>query len=158
MLCTNCGKNQATVHIKRTINGVTKEYMLCQECAAKSEFTSSFSDFDSLLKSAFSFAPRNIQTKRKACPSCGSTLSSISDSGKLGCAQCYEVFAEELKPTIARMHANAVYVTGGSIPHNEKKEENKLEKLKLQLSKAVQEENYELAAKLRDEIRELEGK
>ncbi len=157
MLCTNCGKNQATVHIKRTVNGITKEYMLCSECAAKSEFTPSFSDFDSLLKSAFSFMPRSVQTKRKACPVCGSTLHSISESGKLGCAQCYEVFAEELRPTIARIHANAVYVTGNELPP-EKKEENRLENLKTQLSKAVNEENYELAAKLRDEIRELEGK
>lgn len=157
MLCTNCGKNQATVHIKRTVNGITKEYMLCSECAAKSELTPSFSDFDSLLKSAFSFMPRSIQTKRKSCPACGSTIHSISESGKLGCAQCYEVFAEELRPTIARIHANAVYVTGNELPP-EKKEENRLENLKAQLSKAVNEENYELAAKLRDEIRELEGK
>ena len=159
MLCTNCGKNQATVHIKKTINGVTKEYMLCSECASKSELTPSFSDFDTLLKSAFSFMPRTLQTKRKSCPSCGSTLSSISDSGKLGCAQCYEVFAEELAPTIARIHANAVYVKGNSVPvQKEEKEENKLESLKAQLTRAVNEENYELAAKLRDEIRALEGK
>lgn len=158
MLCTNCGKNQATVHIKRTVNGVTKEYMLCPECAAKSEFTPSFTDFDTLLKSAFSFMPRGIQTKRKACPTCGSTLSSISDSGKLGCAQCYEVFAEELKPTIARIHANAIYVTNDSTQPVVKQEENRIDSLKAQLSRAVESENYELAAKLRDEIRELEGK
>ncbi len=158
MLCTNCGKNQATVHIKRTVNGVTKEYMLCSECAAKSELSPSFPDFDTLLKSAFSFMPRSVQTKRKACPVCGSTLSDLSESGKLGCAQCYEVFAEELAPTIARIHANAVYVTNDSFPAPTKKEENKTETLKAQLAKAVQEENYELAAKLRDEIRELEGK
>lgn len=158
MLCTNCGKNQATVHIKRTVNGVTREYMLCSECAAKSELTPSFSDFDTLLKSAFSFMPRGMQTKRKSCPSCGSTLSSISDSGKLGCAKCYEVFADELAPTIARIHANAVYVNNNITPPEEKKEENRLDALKAQLSKAVHEENYELAAKLRDEIRALEGK
>ena len=157
MLCTNCGKNQATVHIRRTVNGITREYMLCSECAAKSELAPSFSDFDSLLKSAFSFMPRGIQAKRKSCPVCGSTLHSISESGKLGCAKCYELFAEELKPTIARIHANAVYVSGCQTPY-EKKEENRLDTLKAQLSKAVNEENYELAARLRDEIRELEGK
>lgn len=133
--------------------------MLCSECAAKAELTPSFSDFDTLLKSAFSFMPRTLQTKRKSCPACGSTLSSISDSGKLGCAQCYEFFAEELAPTIARIHANAVYVRNDSTPApEEKKEENRLEALKAQLAKAVNEENYELAAKLRDEIRALEGK
>ncbi len=158
MLCTNCGKNHATVHITKTVNGITKEYMLCHECAAKSEFTPSLSDFDSLLKSAFSFMPRSVRTKHKTCPVCGSTLHSISESGKLGCAQCYEVFADELKPAIARIHANAVYVAGNGLPPSEEKEDNRLSALKAQLAKAVQEESYELAAKLRDEIRELEGK
>lgn len=157
MLCTNCGKNQATVHIKRTVNGVTREYMLCSECAASTELAPSFSDFNTLLKSAFSFMPRTLHTKRKACPLCGSTLSSITDSGKLGCAKCYEVFSDELAPAIARIHANAVYVSENSAPE-ENKEENKLEALKAQLANAVSEENYELAAKLRDEIRALEGK
>lgn len=158
MLCTNCGKNQATVHIKRTVNGVTKEYMLCSECAAKSELTPTSSDFDTLLKSAFSFMPRGVQTKRKACPMCGSTVFSISENGKLGCAQCYEFFSDELSPTIARIHANAIYVSNDGSPIVEEKEENRIDALKSQLAKAVQDENYELAAKLRDEIKELEGK
>ncbi len=157
MLCTNCGKNPATVHIRRTVNGITKEYMLCPECAGKSEFSPSFTDFDSLLKSAFSFMPGSYK-RRKACPSCGSTLSSISDSGKVGCAKCYEVFAEELAPAIARIHANAVYVTNDTLPpKKEEKKENRLDALKAQLARAVESEDYELAAKLRDEIRALEG-
>lgn len=158
MLCTNCGKNPATVHIKRTVNGVTQEYMLCADCAAKSEFNPTFPDFDTLLKSAFSFMPLGIQTKRKSCPVCGSTIASISESGRLGCAQCYETFADELAPTISRIHANAIYVPNNGTVSLPQKEENRVDTLKAQLSKAVQEENYELAAKLRDEIRELEGK
>ncbi len=158
MLCTNCGKNPATVHIKKTVNGVTREYMLCAECAAKSEFNPTFPDFDTLLKSAFSFMSPGIQTKRKACPVCGSTIASISESGKLGCAQCYDTFADELAPTIARIHTNAIYVPNNGKPTFPEKEENRIDSLKAQLTKAVQEENYELAAKLRDEIMESEGK
>lgn len=161
MLCTNCGERQATVHITRSINGMTREYWLCPECAAKTEMSTPFAGFDSLLKSAFPFSIGGAR-KTKQCPECGCTFDEIMENSLLGCAKCYDVFAEELKPVIGRLHANAVYVPNGiNAPTEEKKPaENELETLRKRLKKAVDEEDYELAAKLRDEIKakEAQGK
>ena len=159
MLCTNCGERQATVHITRSINGITREYWLCPECASKVEMSTPFAGFDSLLKSAFPFSLGSVR-KTKQCPECGCTFDEIMENSLLGCAKCYEYFAEELKPVIGRLHANASYVPNSvSAPMEEKKPaENELETLKKRLKKAVDEEDYELAAKLRDEIKAKEAK
>lgn len=162
MKCQQCGINTATTHIKTVVNGEFEEYMLCPECAKKMGYTSIFndftSDFNNLLGSFFTNAlPARTQATR--CPVCGSTYTEIAKCGQVGCAKCYETFEQELLPSIKRMHGNTTHCGKKSEQNKAPKapEKSKLDELKKKLNKAVDEQEFEQAAKLRDEIKALEG-
>ncbi|MBR6681868.1 MAG: UvrB/UvrC motif-containing protein, partial [Clostridia bacterium] len=96
-----------------------------------------------------------------------STFDDLVKSGKVGCAECYKVFRDELRTTIENIHGNAKYMgrqikkTKSEQPDNHEaeipKEQSELEKLRLELEMAVKEQEYEKAAVLRDRIREIEN-
>ena len=116
------------------------------------------------------------EIKTLKCNSCGSTFENIATTGRLGCSNCYEVFQERLDPIIRRIQgANQHVGRIGKIIDNkieqkmenqsnelkqkkrpeEKSENSQLQKLQEQLKKAIKEERYEEAAKLRDEIKKI---
>jgi len=158
MLCQKCQKNNATVHVKQTVNGVKTEMLLCSECAEK-ENIGSFFPSDNLFSGFFSdsiFGGEYLKEQKK-CPLCGSTRSDLAKTGRAGCAKCYEVFEEELKKMIYGIHGNAVHtgaVPGKHLADIEKRKE--IEQLKKEQQQAVLEQNYEQAAVIRDKIKELE--
>ncbi|MBE6601204.1 MAG: hypothetical protein E7637_01700 [Ruminococcaceae bacterium] len=173
MLCEKCKKRTATVFYNENINGKTRAYSLCGECAAKlrekgdiQEITSmigSFADPFSMLQhdlfSGFYGLPtsKNASAEKK-CPVCSSKYSDIAASGKVGCPTCYEIFSDELSRTIQSVHGTTVHI--GSVPSRHRAQKAKAEKLKQLrrlLQEAVQAENFEKAAALRDEIRTLES-
>lgn len=168
MKCQKCGANNANTHVKTIINGEFKEYDLCSECAKKMGYTNVFGDmedeFSNFLGSFFgNVLPARTQATR--CEFCGSTYADIARSGHVGCANCYSVFADELYPSIRRIHGNTTHCgkhsrlaeqTRKSNAAEETKEE-KIKKLKAELDKAVKEQNFEHAAELRDKIKELEA-
>ncbi|HXG98155.1 MAG TPA: UvrB/UvrC motif-containing protein, partial [Gemmatimonadales bacterium] len=94
------------------------------------------------------------------CPACGSTLRDFRDTGRLGCDQCYSSFDTHLRDLLRRLHGSSQHVGerydmpgaagGAGDPRSE------LLELKAQLRRAVEGENFELAAELRDRIRVLE--
>ena len=104
MMCQNCGKNPATTHIKTIVNGKLAEYDLCSECARAKGYKSFFNfddmdfDFNNLLGS-FIGAPTG-RSNAMRCPKCGASFEEIAESGKIGCAECYNVFRDRLMPTI----------------------------------------------------------
>lgn len=168
MKCQKCGANNANTHIKTIINGEFKEYDLCSECAKQMGYTNVFSDmeneFSNFLGSFFGNAlPARTQATR--CDFCGSTYADIARTGHVGCAHCYNVFEDELLPSIRRIHGNTTHCGKNSKlsadakavkPHEETNEE-KINRLQAELDKAVKEQNFELAANLRDEIKGLEA-
>lgn len=170
MLCQHCSKNTATTHVKSTVNGETTEYMLCADCAKELGYGNIFSDFhadfNSLLGSFFSGA-LPARTSATRCPSCKSSFNEIVDSGKVGCAECYDVFYNELMPTIRNVHGNTEHVGKRPNPFkkakNEKNppkqetEQDKLSRLKAELNAAVEKQDFERAATLRDEIKTMEA-
>lgn len=160
MLCQKCGKNTATVHYKQIINGAVYEEYLCTECADKTNkgFTLD-GGFDELFGKLFGSYRTSSELKSpKACPLCGSTIRDISNSGKVGCAKCYEVFREELMPTVTGIHGNVTHIGRTPGNHREMMEKQaKINELKARQQKAVEEQDYELAAQLRDEIKAIEN-
>ena len=163
MLCQNCERSEATTHIKRVVNGDTAESHLCADCAAHLGYGDFFSGFGLNLGELFGGVYENGlvgQAKVKAvrCPKCGCSFEDIVRDGKLGCAQCYTTFYDKLLPSLQRIH--------GRIEHNGKisqvageatKKKSRLEELREELGAAIEEQNFEQAAKLRDEIKEMEG-
>ena len=168
MKCQKCGANNANTHIKTVINGEFKEYDLCSECAKKMGYTNVFGEmedeFSSFLGSFFgNVLPARTQATR--CEFCGSTYSDITKSGHVGCAKCYSVFADELYPSIRRIHGNTTHCGKHSKPAEksratkpeEETKKDKIIRLKAELDKAINEQNFEYAAELRDKIKELEA-
>lgn len=165
MLCQKCKKNEATVYYKQNINGKVTEVALCSDCAAANGM-----DMSGMMYDPFSFAGLNLfgglfgaatrrisDGGRKVCPLCGSTLSDIASSGKVGCAKCYETFRSELEPTIARIHGRVKHAGRAPKEFKVKNEiQNKLEKLNEELRAAIEKQEFEEAAKLRDEIKKLQ--
>jgi protein arginine kinase activator len=166
MLCQNCGKNSAAFHYKTNINGVVNELHLCADCASQLNHNkpTNINIFDlnsgSYLSSVMSdFMGGAEQSSAGRCPLCGATARDISRTGKAGCAKCYETFSDMLLPFIKRIHGNTRH--NGKYPTSagvELQQKRKIEKLKLELNRAVEAQNYEYAAELRDRIRDLENK
>lgn len=165
MKCQKCKKREADTHIKKVVNGEFEELMLCSECAHLAGYDNVFSFempdmFGGLLQSFLGSAlPARSGASR--CPHCGSTYGDITNTGKVGCAYCYEAFYDELLPSVKRIHGT--YLHSGKVPegveYSEAKDKpiNELESLKTQLNKAVEEQNFELAAELRDKIKAKEA-
>lgn len=159
MLCQKCGQQEATTYVKTIVNGQLSEHALCSSCAGSyGTFLPSF-DVSSFFKGFFS-QPVPHEDK---CPFCGSQFSEIAESGKIGCSQCYSHFYEKLLPSIQRIHGAAV--NKGKAPGKaamivvpQKQElcvaDTKMSKQEL-LNKAIQEQRFEDAAVLRDEIKAM---
>ena len=157
MLCENCGKRNATTHIRMVVNGVLREQNLCHECACAAGYESKSADpLDHLLSSLFG---ETVSLEREtACPQCKTTFSQISATGKVGCPECYHTFYDRLAPYIQRVHGSLRHV--GCQPTELPKEKPAsvtVDELRKQLQEMIATENYEEAARLRDEIRAMEG-
>lgn len=180
MLCENCGKREANVRYSENINGVKKEMHLCEECSRKLGITDKmdfrmpsldFSNFFGSFLEDFStpdFMPLLNEVKQIKCNSCGSTFEDIINTGRYGCANCYDIFEDRMNPILKKLQgANRHNGRLGKISDNnvkfekkeeeklEKKADNKLEKLQEDLKQAIKEERYEDAAKIRDEIKKM---
>lgn len=162
MLCQHCEKNEATTHIKRVVNGETAEMHLCPDCASYLGYGDFFSGFNLNLGEilgSFAQAGPALPGERavKRCPKCGNAFDDIARSGKLGCAECYRTFYDRLLPSLQRIHGRICHSGKVSEASGEEiKKDRRVEQLREDLQKAVEEQDFELAAKLRDEIRDIE--
>ncbi len=168
MYCDECKLRTAAVTLTEVYNGKHVQLHLCPECAAQKGvgfFNLGGTSLPKLLGSFFGFGPFQIGQiepsviANRACPNCGTSLKAIGQHGRLGCSQCYEVFREQLEPTLRRIHSNTVHT--GKIPERgagKMKIQRKIEQLKAELHSAVVSEKYEKAAEIRDEIKDLEKK
>ena len=160
MICSHCHKNEANTHYMKTVNGKTEELFLCSECAKKLGIMKELESFtmDSLFGNFLGagLSSLNSLTGIDRCSFCGSSFNDIVNSGKVGCANCYEKFVDQLQPSLDKIHGNAKHI-GKNITYTKQKEpkELKLEKLKDDLSKAIKEQRFEDAAIIRDEINAL---
>jgi protein arginine kinase activator len=167
MRCQECGERPATLHFTKIVNGQKNEYHLCEVCAkergeAIPGLNNSFS-IHNLLSGLLSFEPSGVgggasQPHPLRCDRCGLTYSQFSQSGFFGCAHCYKVFGERLEPLFRKVHSGNV-IHHGKIPRRSGSRlqlKREIEHKKNQLRRAVDQEEFELAARLRDEIRALE--
>lgn len=168
MYCEECKQKPATVHFTQMFNGKKTEIHLCEECAAKKGVmfldTDNKFSISNLLGSFFGSGNLSIHeitapSPSQRCPGCGMRFMDIVQNGKLGCSECYVTFDQQLEPTLRRIHGNSQHV--GKIPvHGGKKVlvKKEIERLKQQLQQAVNREEYEKAAEIRDYIKKLEKK
>jgi protein arginine kinase activator len=176
MQCENCREREAVIHLTQIVNNSVTTMHLCEPCAAEKgvETTSSVAkfplgDFLASLGKGGSSEPAGEAGLDIPCPSCGATLRDFRQSGRLGCAQCYVVFEAHLRDLLRRLHGSTrhegePYKTGTSpagrplVPAlaSIRTKEDALDELKDALRRAIELENFELAAELRDKIRVME--
>ncbi len=158
MLCDICKQNVATVHLTQMVEGKTKKVDLCEACSKDKgiDDPTGFSLADLLLGlgAAQEMAQASAGSDLK-CPSCGFTQADFKKTGRLGCAECYTTFAEGLEGLLKSMHKGTKHV--GKVPQLTQQSKvfmEKLDALQKRLQKAVNDEDFEQAALLRDEIRQ----
>ncbi|MEE1002609.1 MAG: UvrB/UvrC motif-containing protein [Acutalibacteraceae bacterium] len=163
MLCENCKKATATTHIKRSVNGVTREYHLCPECAAKLGF-SNFHFFDmNDLWSTFLGNGQSAMPQTKRCRTCNTSFEEIINNGKMGCPDCYTEFREEILPTLIKIHGKTEHKgispenSGSAETNAENTQVDEITKLENELKTAIENEEFEKAAELRDILKEKRG-
>ena len=110
---------------------------------------------DSFFGSLFDMV-ENSNSKVDRCPKCGIAFSDFKSTGLLGCSYCYEHFSKSLIPTIKRVQGGLVHI--GKVPANASQEvvsRRRIDELKIKLRELIALENFEEAAKVRDEINQL---
>ncbi len=162
MLCDKCKQRPACVHITKIINNQKTEQHLCDICAAESgdamltaESMFSVQDF---LKGMFSsgIVPQQKEHNYE-CENCGLSYNDFSRVGKFGCSECYKYFGDQVTPLIRRIHGTRGHT--GKVP---KKAggmlvvKQQLAQLREELTRCINNEEYEQAAVIRDRIKELE--
>ncbi|MDD2533225.1 MAG: UvrB/UvrC motif-containing protein [Eubacteriales bacterium] len=172
MLCERCKQREATIHLSQTHQGQTVEQHLCDVCAkeiglepnlesvfdnffGQSMFGQSIFNTTGGIPAFGQSVPRNV-----VCPTCGLTFDEFRSSGLLGCSHCYEAFADRLEPVFRRVQGGTRHV-GHKLQESpdlqeKQKRLSQIADLRKALAKAVKDEQYEQAAQLRDEIRNIE--
>jgi protein arginine kinase activator len=158
MKCDNCNEREATVHYTEIEGAEKHEIHLCEECyRRKAVPVQKVVDFAEMLKTLLHGALKDQGAAAKAiCPTCGISLAEFRASGRFGCPNDYHVFKEAIAPLLEKIQLGTRHV--GSVPSRagvELQRENELIRLRRELERAVQREEYEEAARLRDRIREL---
>ena len=167
--CDSCNKKPATVHMTEIKGGKKIEKHLCEQCAAQQEGlpVKPHTPINELLTNfvlAHSGVPKDVGA---GCEQCGLTWAEFRQTGLLGCEHDYQVFEKDLTPLLAKAHEQATHhrgkvparraaVAGGAaaVPMRRSVDVNRLRK---ELQRAIEVEDYEKAAKLRDQIKQAEG-
>jgi protein arginine kinase activator len=132
-LCVKCGLNEMGIE-------------------TKVQTTNLFDLLSSIIKDKDAV---NVEVKLEplpGCPKCGYTVQDILTTGRLGCAECYDFFKDDLKPLISKYQGGATQHKGKIPAHKES-----IEELESKLNEAVKKEEYTKAAELRDKIKKLKS-
>ncbi len=161
MLCDICKKSEATIHLTQIVEGKMFKIDLCAACAkAKGvQEAAGFSIGDLLAGFGPSAEEPQTETPGLRCPSCGMTQADFKKMGRFGCAECWETFADGLSQLLKAMHKSDRHL--GKVPSRAAHTlviSEKIKDLSAELQKAIQGEQYEAAAAIRDQIRSLEAK
>lgn len=165
MKCDLCHAGEATVHLTEIINNKMTKLHLCEQCAKEKnqEMEEHFGLAD-LLSGLADLAPI-VEAEEKVtgigvkCPSCGFSFQNFRKMGRLGCPNCYMTFKNQLSPLLRKIHGADTHT--GKAPSKKEAVRDKavfLADLKQALVKAIGREEFEEAARLRDQIKAVEAK
>lgn len=185
MICDSCGKQKATVHLTEIINDQVSKLNICEFCAKKkgSQLEQHFGIAD-LLQGLADPVEKGVAVPgaKVKCVSCGMSYDEFKKIGRLGCAQCYDAFRESIAPLLKRIHSAGTHT--GKTPRNFVPASSSagpasaspsasapasgrpaaaagpadVQHLKQALKKAIENEQYEEAARIRDQVRQAEAR
>ncbi|SYZ74639.1 UvrB/UvrC protein [Candidatus Zixiibacteriota bacterium] len=162
MVCQDCNKQQATVHLTRIVNNEKVVVSLCKDCAAKRGFHSPLDNvpfplaeiLSSLIQQQYNPRSQGEELPDLKCPGCGMTFTEFTRQGRFGCGECYKTFRVQLEPIMRRIHGSSMHK--GKLPVGEAAETLPIkeeERLESELKKAIDGEDFERAADLRDKLK-----
>lgn len=176
MKCDKCTK-KASVHLTEIVDGKVMEMHLCEDCARdQSQSMEQQFGLADLLAGLTDFGKHVPEVQSKSitqCPSCGLTYEDFRKFGRFGCAQCYVAFKPHLKVLLKKIHGSSAHL--GKKPANiaalglpptagvetipvVQSEAQIVESLRVKLHEAIEREDFEMAAKIRDQIHDIEKK
>jgi len=159
MQCDVCQTKEATVFLTQIVDGKMQKVNLCEGCSKEKGVNdpTGFALADLLLGLGASEEIEKSPAAQK-CSICGFTQADFKKTGRLGCSNCYTVFADGIAPMLKNMHKGTQHT--GKTPtafHKIREHDEKIKALQENLSKAIEAEEFELAANLRDQIRQVEA-
>lgn len=162
MQCDNCGENEAIIHVTQIVNNQMSTFHLCESCATAKGLQPGASTGNVPLTEFLSQVGSGTAEAGPgggSCPYCGLRLEEFKKTGRLGCPQCYVTFESSLRSLVRRLHGSTQHVGKVYLPPDPSaaQQQERLAGLKRKLDRAVEREDFERAAKLRDMIRTLEG-
>lgn len=166
MLCEECKTRPASVHLTKIVNNQKTEMHLCEECAQqRGEFGFMGNiqiNFPNLLSGFFDLdkyfnVGTSLEDEIQDRCSCGLSFNNFRELGQLGCSSCYRTFGQQIDPILRRIHGHTRHT--GKIPKRHEGKlglKRKLQDLREELKRVIEREEYEKAAKIRDQIHALE--
>ena len=164
MVCQMCGKNPATVHFTEIHDNRASEMHVCERCAEEKGLHGAGHqhkfDIADLLAGMVDTMTSSDEERvgRIQCPRCSMLYSAFRETGRLGCAECYQAFQFQLRPLLRRIHGDTRH--RGKVPLRDGEgaaRSRQIQRLHDELQRAVEREEFEHAAAIRDEIKRLES-
>lgn len=143
MLCFRCKLNEATVYLACFVDGKMQKVNLCEDCSKQQGVSDPAVSLAEIL----------------VCPKCGFTAADFKNSGRLGCPECYTVFANTITPLLTSLHHGPRHV--GKTPHAKHSacdQAERIKSLQQQMNKCIENEDFERAAAIRDDLHRIAAK
>lgn len=163
MLCEECKVNEASYTLSVMVGEEVTTRHLCGDCMAKMNMDIASGNIKSLLSSILSAITGNdtpdAPQPEVVCPRCHTSLSQFTKTGRLGCPACYEAFHEQLQPMLLQIHGRVQHA--GRKPlrtEDAQRSRSRQEDLTRQMEQAVAIEDFETAARIRDQLKALAAK
>ena len=167
MKCSSCGEREGVVSLTQIVEGDVRTVSLCAKCAAEKGIETGVGLADTPLggflaalgESTDPDAPP-VPVLEAACPSCGATLRDFRETGRVGCAECYRAFDAPLRELLRRLHGSTHHsgmrYTGIDTSVPAPVPDGGARELREELRRAIEAEQFERAAELRDQLRDRE--
>lgn len=163
MMCQDCKNQAATVHLTQIVNNEKLVLSLCKDCAAKRGFHSPLDNvpfplaeiLSGFIQQQFPERPSKSEPEMK-CPGCGLEFDEFAHQGRFGCGKCYGAFRSRLETIMRKIHGSSLHK--GKLPVTDIDEKMPImeeERIEDELKKAIDAEDFERAADLRDKLKSL---
>ena len=167
MLCPECNKREATIHLTQIVNNQKISVSMCQECAEKFGFHSPLDNGPFPLAEILSGMSKDLPQRRRPdatanleCPKCHMTYDEFAQRGRFGCGSCYAAFRPYLEEILRKIHGASLHRGQDPAAASEGADSSTLpvkeeERLGVELARAIKEEDFERAAELRDKLKAM---
>lgn len=160
MVCDSCSERDAVVHLTQVVNGAVTQVHLCEKCAAEKGVETTVAAPPTPLTSLLQSVQQQMASNPADQSRCGFCQASYKDfraSGRLGCARCYGTFEAQLRDLLQRVHGASRHTGRQYAPPapDQLQRASTVLELREQLRRAIELEQFEQAARLRDQLKEV---